>query len=66
MRVELRVEKYRAVLTRRNEKGEVVDEEVWVFPNKLPRDERQNIAKETFDDTYDYLNFLVHGLPASE
>ena len=61
MNVNLRVEKYRAVLTLTNEKGEVVDEEVWVFPTDLPKGERRSTVKEVFDDTYDYLNFLVHG-----
>ena len=54
------------MLTLTNAKGEVVDEEVWVFPTDLPSDERRSIAKETFDDTYDYINFLVHGCTPSE
>ena len=66
MNVNLRVEKYRAVLTLTNAKGEVVDEEVWVFPTDLPKDERRSTAKEVFDDTYDYLNFLVHGFTPTD
>lgn len=66
MQVILHLENRRAVLTLANEKGEVVDQEVWVYPDPMRKSDIRSSAKDVFDDTYDYLNFLVHGLPATD
>lgn len=60
--VRLIIEKHRAVLTLIGKGDKVVDEEVWVFPSPMPRAEADDAAKDTFDDTCDYMNFMVHGL----
>ena len=61
--VRLIIEKHRAVLTLFGKGEKVIDEEVWVFPAPMPRDEADDAALDAFNDAYDYMNFLVHGLP---
>lgn len=66
MQVNLSLEKRRAVLTLTGANGEIVDQEVWVYPEPMRNKDVKDTAREVFDDTYDYLNFLVHGLPTTD
>jgi hypothetical protein len=61
--VRLQVEKYRAVLSLENDKGEVIDQEIWVFPSPMPKDDAKDMARDAFDEIYDTLNIQVHGTP---
>lgn len=66
VQVILDLEKRRAVLTLKSASGETIDQEVWVYPEPMRKGELKETGREVFDDTYDYLNFLVHGLPATD
>jgi hypothetical protein len=64
--VRLKIDRHRAVLQLLRDDGTSVDTEEWVFDPPLARGEARGTARETFDDVYDYLNFVAHGLPEPE
>lgn len=64
--VRLKIDRHRAVLQLLRDDGTSVDTEEWVFDPPLKRGESRETARETFDDVYDYLNFVAHGIPESE
>lgn len=64
--VRLKIDRHRAVLHLLRDDGTVVDMEEWVFDPPLKRGESRGTARETFDDVYDYMNFVAHGIPESE
>lgn len=40
---------------------DVAEDEVWSFERKIGSTEAMEVAKAVFDDSYDALNWLVHG-----
>ena len=64
--VRLKIDRHRAVLQLLRDDGTSVDTEEWVFDPPLARGEARGTAHETFDDVYDYLNFVAHGFPEPE
>lgn len=64
--VRLKLDRHRAILQLLRDDGTTVDSEEWVFDPPLRRGEARGTAIDTFDDVYDYLNFVAHGTPESE
>lgn len=66
MELTITIQKGRATVVLKDEKGRVVDSEEWPLPGDIRRSERRDLAREIFDDAYDNLNFAVHGYPTPE
>jgi hypothetical protein len=46
--------------------GTAVDTEEWVFDPTLERGEARGTARDFFDDVYETINYMTHGLPEAD
>ena len=64
--VRLKIDRHRAVLQLLRDDGTAVDTEEWVFDPTLERGEARGTARDFFDDVYETINYMTHGLPEAD
>jgi len=64
--VRLKIDRHRAVLQLLRDDGTTADKEEWVFDPSLERGEARGTARDFFDDVYEAMNYMAHGLPEAD